>query len=316
MKILVYISSAWQGYISNKMIALISAMQRDAEFVMALDYQCEQCAVDAVLSDQYCPPSPPWIPADAVRMRLGGDLHRFSVTEQETIASNAAGYETILTAYRFAAPVNPPACYYWPSESVRSKLVFFPHCVPDGQPPPFNTREGGLLSGSDHSDVYPWRAWLKSLDLPCVDVIPHPGYDNPAAMTAARESYFATLSRYAVGFTCHAILDYTVAKYMEIPYAGCILVAERPNARDTELIGFRDGYNCLFIDGQDESKVRKVYADILAGGYPYMAARGQQLVLSRHTASHRLAYMKRLILWYKVHRRVPNYEEHAELFIQ
>ena len=316
MKILAW-TQDWNGFIDNGAVAFTDAIRRDPDFVPAFDYHAEPQAIDAVFCGHHAPPLPPWIPKDAVKVRSIGDPHRFNATDRDLFAATCDSFDLVTSMAPYAKPKQPNV-YYWPSPSVAAKTVFFPAWAPDAPPPHNDHRRGGVVIGASNrtNGVYAWRSWVSTMNLPDVATIPHPGYTSIEDMVSARNCFFAKLAQYKVGFTCHAILDYTVAKYIEIPYAGCILVAERPNARDTELIGFRDGYNCLFIDGQDEPRVRKVYADILAGGYPYMAARGQQLVLSRHTASHRLAYMKRLILWYKVHRRVPNYEEQAELFIQ
>ena len=315
MKILACLSNSWGSYISNKMKALVSAMQRDSDFVMALDYKCEpRDDIAAVLGDQYGPPLPAWLPDKVVRLRLGGDLHRFSAAEQNQFAAATAEYDMILSAYRFASPENPPLCYHWPTDEVRRKLVFFPHCVPDAYPPSSGERNGGLLSGNIDKAVYPWRAWVKTV-LSSVDVLPHPGYEDPATMATARDSYFATLSRYRAAFTCNSVLDYTVAKYLEIPYCGCVLIAAEPNPVDAMLLGLVNGVNCILIHGQDESTLRTIYARVLAGDAAHIAEKGRLLATGKHTARDRLGYLKRLISWYCEHRTIPNSMETERLFL-
>jgi hypothetical protein len=296
------------------MVALLDAMAHDPDFIPGWAYCCQvRDDIDAVFSDPYSPSLPSWVPKDAIRIRLTGDLHRFKPTDWPEFAEQSSGYQMLLSAYVFAKP-QQPNIYHWPTAEVREKLVYFPHCVPDA-PPPVGTHAGGaVLSGNLDSAVYPWRAWVKSLNLPNVAVLLHPGYDNPGGMKQARESYFTTLAEYKVGLTCNSILDYTVAKYLEIMYAGCVLIAQRPNDTDAELLRLRDGHNCIFIDGQDEKNLR-MWLNFDRLSMAGMAIRGQEMVMARHTASQRLAYIKRLIRFYRNADRVPSNDEQAELFM-
>ena len=314
MKILFWLSGGWHSYLANSNIALCEAIENDNDIVPAYGYSTDpRDDLDAVVVDSISVPLPPWLPDDIIKFHLGDDLHHFTETARDPFTEAAKAYDILLTPYYFAKP-QQPNCYFWPTEETRRKLVWFPHWVPDKQPPISASRGGGVLIGCTDSRVYPWRAWLKSLALPDLTVVQHPGYDDPTAMIASREAFFPTLARHKVGFTDNLILDYTVAKYFEIPFAGCLLVAQRPNAMDAKLLGFEDSRNCVFIDGQDEQDVRRVYAMALSGQYDKVSEHGHWLIRQRHTASCRLAYLKRLILWYKDHRRVPNSDEQAAIF--
>lgn len=315
MKILAWFSSRWYDYISNKNIALCNAIKADPDFVLAFDYTCEpQDDLDAVFMDVYGPPLPSWVCPETITLRMTGDMHRFTADSRDAYWSEVMAYDMLVTAYPFAVPQEPNR-YFWPPQEARDRFVFFPNCVPDAAPTIRQDRCGGLLSGNANPLVYPWRAWVASLDLPEVTIIPHPGNADLAKMCAVRDSYFGNLSMRLASFTCNSILDYTVAKYIEIPYAGCTLIAQRPNATDAEWIGLQDGHNCLWIDGQNEKQLRDAYDMVRNGDGKGIAEAGQALVLKRHTASCRLAYIKRLVAWYQEHRRVPTSDEQRRLFM-
>ena len=312
MKLLAWFTNNWQEYLGNAMPALIRSMQADPEITVVMNGDAtNHNDYDAIITDL---DGPRIFHRGAIQIAYCEDMHRFTASAaRHSWDERAPWYDLILTPYYLATPSKN--LYHWPPPEARAKFVFFPHWVPDEPPPPAGARRGGILSGNLDGRVYPWRAWVKSLNLAGVDILPHPGYDNLGAMSNSRDSYFARLSQYIAGFTCNSILDYTVAKYFEIPYAGCVLLAAWPNLTDIELLGFVDGVNCLFVGENNETYLRKVVTHMLSkNDAGQVAENGQQLVLSRHTASHRIAYLKRIVRWYQEHRRVPSADEQKELF--
>jgi hypothetical protein len=149
-----------------------------------------------------------------------------------------------------------------------------------------------LLSGAT-GPFYPLRR--RALDNSDVVVLPHPGY---GAEALGRESlkfgkaYAEELSKYFCAVTCCSIIDYPVAKYMEIPAAGCLLLAS--HTPDLDALGYRDGVNYVRVS-EDDFDAR--LADVLARPEAYEPIRraGFEFVRSRHSDVHRARQMAEAI---------------------
>lgn len=88
------------------------------------------------------------------------------------------------------------------------------------------------------------------------------------------------------------VIGYAVAKYMELPAAGCLLLATY--TPDLDLLGFQDGVNYIRVDEQTfDGKL----AEILAGPEAFEPIRraGFELVRARHADVHRAQTLERLI---------------------
>jgi hypothetical protein len=143
-----------------------------------------------------------------------------------------------------------------------------------------------LLTGSVSKLWYPLRA--AALETLYVSPIPHPGY-GPS--DADKKSYFVgNMSQFAVGITSGSILNYTVAKFFEIPASGQLLMAN--TAIGTLL--YRLGYTpWVHYIPYDERNLASTVVSVL---YPGNRGRmrtiqeaGHTLVLSAAVNTHRVA---------------------------
>ena len=155
-----------------------------------------------------------------------------------------------------------------------------------------------LLSGRV-SWAYPLRAAIRrdaqTDSSTFVDVLQHPGYhaSNSARGTVGMD-YYRMLSSYrgAIATTLHvkrppmfgkSLMNYTVAKYFEIPGCGCLSFFER--TPDLEQLGFVDGENYIAID---RANFRRKLSLVVSDEGKEIAERGRSLVQSRHTFSCRV----------------------------
>lgn len=149
-----------------------------------------------------------------------------------------------------------------------------------------------ILSGA-MGKFYPFRA--AAARHPDVVRMPHPGYgDVTGAATPSTfgAAYARALSRYRAGVTCSLVLGYVVAKYFELPAAGCLLLAT--HAPDLERLGFRDGVNYLRVD---ERSFDGQLAEVLArpAAFEDIRRAGYDLVHARHSDRHRADQLEQII---------------------
>jgi hypothetical protein len=114
--------------------------------------------------------------------------------------------------------------------------------------------------------------------------------------TVDRDTYFALLAAepaVVVAFGDEERHRITVAKYVEVPAVGSLLIAAR--APRLEELGLRDGWNCLVFEGRDDfaSRVEAFLDDPAA--HLELARRGQELICERHTTSVRLQELGTLL---------------------
>lgn len=149
-----------------------------------------------------------------------------------------------------------------------------------------------ILSGS-LGKFYPFRK--AAARHPGVVVLPHPGYSEasrPGGPGTFGADYARELSRYVCGVTCGSVVGYVVAKYMEIPAAGCLLLA--PHLPDLDLLGYEDGVNYIQVN---DATFGAVLADVLARPQAYESIRraGYDMVRARHTDAQRVDQLEALI---------------------
>jgi hypothetical protein len=176
------------------------------------------------------------------------------------------------------------------------KLVHFPHffSAEDFARVGFNETPlpKCILSGAT-GKFYPLRR--HAARNPDVVVLAHPGYGGVGEEGGAGlfgEAYARELSKYRCAVTCSSVIDYTVAKYMELPAAGCLLLAT--HTPDLHLLGFEDGVNYLRVD---ESTFDATLADVLARPEAFEPIRraGFELVHARHSDVNRADALEQLI---------------------
>ncbi len=163
--------------------------------------------------------------------------------------------DAILSTYR------APFLRWYPRYA--RKLVHFPHFFQsdDFLPVPYNPEplRRCILSGA-MGPYYPLRN--AAARNPDVVIMAHPGYGEGLRASGGGTfgpAYARELSRYLCGVTCSLVIGYAVAKYMELPAAGCLLLATY--APDLDLLGYRDGVNYVRVD---ERTFDETLADVLA----------------------------------------------------
>jgi hypothetical protein len=324
MNILFYLNRFWNHYIgASPFYYLARGAMDDSECTVVwtddfavMPPEVELC--DVLVTD-IDPTVSSWfgkLRKGVVKVCLDGDMHRFTRKECDLYASILPRYDIVLNQYRFSS-VESDFYFLLPKKDRLRNLVFFPHLVPD-EPCQRRPRElGGIRSGMTGLKPYPFRAWVDSLDLPIDTDLVHPGYSDLNKMRVTRESFFDSLAKHKVHATGLALGEhgYTVAKYFEIPYAGCLLIAEEPPIVDRTALGFRSGKNC-FLFRQGDPDLKDLYLDVLANWPKYapIAEAGQQLVMSKHTARHRLAYLKSIVNHFRETGVVPRASEQILLF--
>jgi hypothetical protein len=315
VKIVYRHNPGWERYVAHSpALNLIRAARRDPDFRVepagAVGVDPHEC--DAILTDGLGATASDGCPT----LYLVDDIHRFTRAALEDFRDTMARHDLVLNAYRFAViPRELPHV----AEAERAKMVVLPHSVPD-DPPPADARACfAVTTDRRNARNYPMLASIADMELPGLRLLPHPGYADPAAMIAAREAWFPTLARHRVGLVGlgYGPGGYALAKYVEFLYAGCLLLAERPGPIDCEILGLRDGVNCFLFDWpEDRDRFLEVYHAAARDFAPFapIAAAGQVLALERHTARHRLAYLRRIIAFFQRERRPPRPEEQIDLF--
>ncbi len=178
------------------------------------------------------------------------------------------------------------------------KIVRMPWSVPDRYfakaRRPWEERSGNALLSGRLSWQYGLRTRIHRYcaadsSLP-VDVLDHSGYDVECLKHAITgQAYIDRLAQHRCALATTGY-GYTLAKYMEIPAAGCMLMCEP--TLDLELLGFRDGQNCRFIT---RSNFRQILKDLAGIVDPAIAAAGYELVRKRHVHSVRVDEMLRIM---------------------
>jgi len=128
--------------------------------------------------------------------------------------------------------------------------------IPDIEIRPLSARwkeiaaNGHCWKGQDGFVPYAFRGW--AYGQPGVTYVPHAG-DNPKIPTG--NGYMQLMARFVGGLAlCNY---YVVAKYLEIPLAGCVCLAQK--LPEYQEMGFEDEKNCLFVDmGNFHDRVRAV----------------------------------------------------------
>ncbi len=177
-----------------------------------------------------------------------------------------------------------------------AKLVHFPHffMADDFLPVPYDPAPTPkcILSGAT-GEFYPLRR--HAAENPSVVLLPHPGYGEALRQGSAGlfgVEYARELSRYLCGVTSCSVIEYAVAKYVELPAAGCLLLANYTS--DLDLLGLIDGVNYLRVDTTtfDETLAR-VLAD--PGAFEPVRRAGFELARSRHADVNRADQLEQVI---------------------
>jgi len=186
-----------------------------------------------------------------------------------------------------------------PYQRFLDKVVWSPWSVPDWIfefSEPWSARKDRVLVSGACGVHYPLRRRLfrygREGAQDIIDTLEHPGYDKAATRggTTGR-AFYALLGSYrgAVATTaaswCHLgrNIDYTVAKYVELPACGCLpFMEETPDLRE---LGFREGEHYVSINRWNYRQRLDAIRSTEAEG---IAKAAQGLVRQRHTHSRRV----------------------------
>ena len=144
-----------------------------------------------------------------------------------------------------------------------------------------------ILSGALDSHPYPFRNSVASSQDSNVHILPHPLYRTECYVRDDKykvgPSYYEELSKFFCSLTTPSVLGYVVAKYMEIPACGCLLLAE--HTEDMDILGFQDGINYLKVTKESFREdlhyildYPHAYDDVIKNGY--------DLIMNNYTISH------------------------------
>ena len=134
----------------------------------------------------------------------------------------------------------------WPE--LKNKVVHFPHFINAEYIKMINLKKSMqcILSGASDLIAYPFRNSVARSGDKNVYVLDHPGYRiHPTIGSKYKvgEDYCSELSKFYCGLATPSVLGYPVAKYIEVPACGCLMLAEYTD--DLDRLGFVDGENYL-----------------------------------------------------------------------
>lgn len=142
--------------------------------------------------------------------------------------------------------------------------------------------------------MYDLRTWAASH--PLVDgFVRASGYESGSARLDS-DGYFEMLaarSAIVVAFSEDEWMRVPVAKYVEVCAAGALLIGARAHHLDE--MGFRDGQNCVIFEGREDLAGRLQRFRDNPDEFVAIAARGLDLIRSRHTTSQRLRVLSDLL---------------------
>lgn len=213
-------------------------------------------------------------------------LSLFDVIDKAWLAPHLrrAGADVIISA-NISSVGHVPALAALPD----LRWQFFGWSVPDDVPERWQrTRlDARLVTVGASGPMYTLRNWVGSH--PLVSEHVRVSSYEASSVTIGRDEYFQLLadnSAVVVAFGDEDRHRIAVAKYLEVPAVGSLLIAAR--APGLEELGFRDGWNCLMFDGREDFEARVRPFLEAPDGHLVIAQLGQELVRSRHTTSHRI----------------------------
>jgi len=141
----------------------------------------------------------------------------------------------------------------WPQHE--AKLRWLPHFFATDErykSLPYNENPASmcLVAGATKSPVYELRRFVLANQTEFVARLPHPGYKAKTGPKFKLGGDFAKhLNRFFCALSDVSIREYVVAKTVEIPAAGALLITN--HCQDLEDLGFKDGVNCLIVDNNN-----------------------------------------------------------------
>ena len=175
-------------------------------------------------------------------------------------------------------------------------LVWLPHSATHLFALPFNPspRRQILMSGESNPRWYAHRHMILRRYVhqgdPRFTYLRHPGYEGTfgAATSGVGAGYASVLNDHLVCFTCSSSYNYVVAKMLEIPAAGCLLLVNEDVVPQLGALGLRENrhfvtYNRTNIDAVANTLLSPEAADSV----DRMRLEGMHLVRTRHMVTLR-----------------------------
>lgn len=181
------------------------------------------------------------------------------------------------------------------------KAFYFPNFIApthryDNLPLERDVKRACLMSGALNADVYELREHIAQFiqNFPDQNMIEHvfPPYWNQH--TFIQDEYAKLLNSYFCNVTCSSKFNYVVAKYMEIPAAKSLLIANA--TMDSMLCGFVPGEHFVEVN-QDNviDTIRFVLQNFSHENYQNIISQGNELVMQNHTVDHRYLELQTLM---------------------
>lgn len=158
-----------------------------------------------------------------------------------------------------------------------NKFVHFPHFVNHNSTRLWQPKDMRcILSGALEQHAYPFRNYVGRSRDQNIYTLPHPNYRAECYIRDDQykvgTAYYKELSKFFCALATPSVLGYVVAKYMEIPACGCLLLAEY--TEDLDNLGFQDGVNYLEVTKESFHEdlhyildYPHAYDDVIKNGY-------------------------------------------------
>lgn len=232
-----------------------------------------------------------------IKIQVRNDLHFHKrITNEQLVKymKRASFIDYYISAYTWSAmwtdnkPILEDLIPIQPYNPVLNKGIRLPHANPDHYKPittPLKDRINcGIVAGCSKPTTYPMRqSIIEEINPLCI--LKHPGYQFGNKNLIKDQPYINLLGNYVCALTTCATVKYVLNKYIEIPLAGCVLIAE--DLPELRHMGFKHRENCLLFSTIEECK--QLYQEVLDNPEKFqdIATAGQQLVLKRHSSIQR-----------------------------
>jgi hypothetical protein len=170
------------------------------------------------------------------------------------------------------------------------KAEYFPWYAPDicfKYYKKFNCRKEKYLLTGNASEPYSLRRKLYKIYKrdELIEILKHPGYDRKKRLHyIIHEKFYEYLSNYQVGFvtTADPPLNYTVAKYFEVPACGCALILQKtPDVVD---LGFVEDEHYICINDSNYKDIKTI---VKRHNLEQMSNNVLDLIKAKHTLHQR-----------------------------
>ena len=171
------------------------------------------------------------------------------------------------------------------------KAVYFPWYAPKAcfdNNIDFELRKNKILMSGRVSDSYEIRKQIVKFYKSDTDFefLDHPGYNREKrSHQIMREKYYEYLSNYkiAIATTADSPLNYTVAKYFEIPACGCALILQK--TLDIDDLGFVENEHYVPVNKNNLRNLKELIKDF---DLRKMAKKSFELIKNRHLVANRI----------------------------